>query len=397
MTSNLAARLSLVILVLLTLPACNLFKGLELVNSTKFGVLPGADGKEGTEIKIYTLTNKNGIEARLTNYGATLVSLKTPDKDGKLDNIVLGFDTFEEYLQEGNPYFGCTVGRYANRIAKGKFTLNGKEYTLATNNGENHLHGGIKGYDKVVWKAVPLNLADLPGDLEHKISKDQAITFAYKSSDMEEGYPGNVAMSVTYVLTDDDELRIEYHATTDQATPINLTNHSYWNLSGQSGKGILDHEVMINAPQVLAAGAGLIPTGELASVSGTPLDFTTPHAIGSRISQITQKDFEGGYDHCFVLADKGDKDMVHAATVTHPGTGRVLEIYTSEPAIQFYTGNFLDGSLTGSGGIKYEKHHAFCLETQKYPDSPNHANFPSSILKPGEIYRHTTVHKFSAK
>lgn len=382
-------RLAAAALVLLTLPACTYFRGLEVVPSETFGVIPGEGDAEDTEVKIYTLTNQNGIEARITSYGALLVSLRVPDSSGQMDNIVLGFDDLQGYL-DGHPYFGATVGRYANRIAKGKFTLDGKEYTLATNNGENHLHGGDRGFDKVVWDVVPVSL-----DLD--VPADQAITFTYTSPDGEEGYPGTLVSSVTYILTDDDELRLEYHATTDQATPVNLTNHSYWNLSGQGEKGILDHVVTLHAPKVLAADEGLIPTGEILDVKGTPLDFTTPHPIGERIGQITQPGFNGGYDHCFVLADRGDEELVHAATVEHPENGRVLEIHTSEPAIQFYTGNFLDGTLTGAGGITYQKHHAFCLETQKYPDSPNHPHFPDCILRPGEVYRHTTVHRFSTK
>lgn len=341
-------------------------------NTEIFGQMP-----DGTQIDLFTLTNPNGIRARIMTYGATLVSLETPDRDGNLTDIMLGFDTLEGYLTD-HPYFGVIVGRYANRIGKGKFTLDGVEYTLATNNGENHLHGGIKGFDKVVWKLE-----------EIKAGGDEAfVTLSYVSKDGEEGYPGNLSCRVTYTLTKDDELKISYEAETDKTTIINLTNHAYWNLAGQGTGDILGHELMLNADKYTPVDEGLIPTGEIKAVKDTPMDFTEPMTIGSRIDQVT-----GGYDHNYVL-NSGGGSMALAARVYEPTTGRVLEIQTLQPGIQFYSGNFLDGSITGKSAKVYNKHYGFCLETQHYPDSPNKLDFPSVVLKPGQKYSTETIHKF---
>jgi aldose 1-epimerase len=335
---------------------------------------------DGKEITLYTLTNPNGIKAKIMNYGATLVSLETPDRNGDLADITLGFDTFDGYLTD-HPYFGVIVGRYANRIGKGRFVLDGVEYKLATNNGPNHLHGGIKGFDKVVWKVNEVKAND----------NIAAVKLSYLSKDGEEGYPGNLTCSVVYTLTKDNELKIDYEAKTDKTTVINMTNHAYWNLAGQGNGDILGHELMINADKYTPVDEGLIPTGEIKNVKNSPMDFTKPMAIGSRIDKVT-----GGYDHNYVLNSGGGK-LALAAKVYEPTTGRVMEIYTTEPGIQFYSGNFLDGSITGKSGKVYKKHYGFCLETQHFPDSPNKPQFPSVVLKPGEKYQTETVHKFSTK
>jgi aldose 1-epimerase len=309
-----------------------------------------------------------------------------PDKSGKLGDIVLGFDNVSgyqspEYVKSG-PYFGALIGRYGNRIKGGKFTLDGKEYKLATNNGPNHLHGGVKGFDKVVWQAQPGSSAD-----------GQNLTLTYTSKDGEEGYPGNLQVQVVYTLTNDDALRIDYTATTDKATPVNLTNHSYFNLNHGTTKDVLNHQVTLNADRYTVVDAGLIPTGELRPVKGTPFDFTTPHTIGERIGQV-----EGGYDHNWVLKTSGNAGGLHeAATVYEPTSGRTMTISTDQPGVQFYTGNFLDGTLTGKGGTQYVKNGGFCLETQHFPDSPNQPKFPTTILKPGETMRSTTVHQFGVR
>ena len=343
------------------------------IEKTPFGKLD-----DGSPVDLYTCTNAKGLVLKLTNYGAIVVALETPDREGKLANINLGFDSLDGYLK-GHPYFGSTVGRYCNRIAKGKFSIDGQEYTLAVNNGENHLHGGLKGFDKQVWQAEEVRTDSAVG-----------VKFTRTSPDGEEGYPGTVEATVVYTLTNDNELKIEFTATTDKPTHVNLTNHNYWNLAGAGAGPILDHEVQIEADKYLAVDAGLIPTGE-AAVEGTPLDFRTPHKVGERIQQIEADPV--GYDHCFVLRNQ-DGSLALAARVTDPSSGRVMEIYTTQPGIQFYTGNFLDGS-EGSGG--HAQHTAFCLETQHYPDSPNHPEFPTTLLKPGETYQQTTVHKFSAE
>ncbi len=332
--------------------------------------------RDGRGIELYTLTNSTGLKVRLMTYGATLVSLEVPDRDGQFADITIGHDSLEGYITS-SPYFGSIVGRCGNRIAKGQFTLNGIEYKLATNDGENHLHGGVIGFDKVVWKAEPVQSEGTVG-----------IQFSYLSQDGEEGYPGNLSVTVIYTLTDDNELKISYKAETDKPTPINLTHHSYFILAGQGEGDILGHELMLNADKYTPVDEGLIPTGEMHEVKDTPMDFTTPKAIGSRINEV-----KGGYDHNYVL-NTGGRTMALAARLFDPKSGRVMEIHTTEPGIQFYSGNFLDGSITGKGGKVYFKHYGLCLETQHFPDSPNKPNFPSTILKPGEKYESLTIHKF---
>ncbi len=339
---------------------------------------------DGQSVEIYTLTNANGVEARITTYGGILVSLKTPDRQGKMDDIVLGFDSLDEYLK-GHPFFGALTGRYANRIAKGRFTLNGVEYKLATNNNENHLHGGVKGFDKAVWKARQVPTKD-----------GVAIELTHISKDGDEGYPGNLTARAVYALTDKNELRIDYSATTDKDTVINLTNHSYFNLAGQGNGDILNHQVMINANSFTPVDSTLIPTGELRSVKDTPFDFTRPAAIGARVNQDEEQlKFGQGYDHNFVV--NGQTGVLRqAAKVSDPATGRIMEVLTTEPGVQLYIGNFL-GEMKGKAGKGYNRRHGFCLETQHFPDSPNKTSFPSTVLKKGGKYQTTTVFKFSAQ
>jgi len=347
-------------------------------------VEPFGKTPDGQVVQMVTLANRSGVEAKIITYGGIIVSLKVPDRNGKLDDVVLGFDNLEDYITK-SPYFGAITGRYANRIAGGKFTLDGTEYTLARNNGPNHLHGGIKGFDKVVWK---IERAKASGGI---LGADRAeLKLSYLSKDGEEGYPGNLECTVTYTLTAENELKISYEATTDKPTVVNLTNHSYWNLAGQGNGDILAHELMLNADDYTPVDEGLIPTGEIRPVRGTPMDFTRPMTIGSRIKQVDI----GGYDHNFVLNGRPGK-MKLCARVYEPTSGRVMEIHTTEPGVQFYTGNFLDGSLTGKQGRVYKKHYAFCLETQHFPDSPNKPNFPSVVLRPGQKYRSQTVYSFS--
>ncbi len=343
-----------------------------------FGTTP--DGKDA---QIYTLTNAGGAEARVTNYGGILVSLKMPDRDGVLGDVILGFDALEDYIKD-HPFFGTTTGRYANRIANGRFTLDGKEYQLAVNMPPSHVHGGEKGFDKVVWGAEPF--AD---------EKGVGVVLTYLSVDGEEGYPGNLNTKVTYTLTDDNALRIDYEATTDKTTLVNLTNHAYFNLKDGGKSSTMDHVLTLNADHFTPADKTLVPTGEIRSVEGTPLDFRQPTPIGARIDmEDEQLGFGGGYDHNFVL-NQSDEALWLVARVEEPTTGRIMEIFTSEPGVQFYSGNGLDGSNTGKGGTVYQHRAGFCLETQHYPDSPNKDNFPSTVLNPGETYRTTTVHRFS--
>jgi aldose 1-epimerase len=337
-----------------------------------FGLLPN-----GQSVDLYILTNTNNMSAQIINYGATLVSLSVPDRSGNVADITLGCDSIEDYMA-ASPYFGATVGRYANRIAKGKFTLEGVDYTLATNNGENHLHGGIKGFDKVLWQAEPFKEEGMVG-----------VKFVYFSKDGEEGYPGNLACTVTYMMTKNNELNIIYEAETDKTTHVNLTHHSYFNLAGQGEGNVLSHELMLVADKYTPVDAGLIPTGEIQDVADSPMDFRTPHAIGERIGQV-----EGGYDHNFVLRSGGGA-LAFAARVYEPESGRTMDIHTTEPGIQFYSGNFLDGTITGKEGKVYDQHSGFCLEPQHFPDSPNQPNFPSTILQPGAKYFSRTTFKFS--
>jgi len=344
-----------------------------------FGTTP-----DGQAVRLYTLRNTQGMTAEIMTYGAIVVSLTAPDKDGNFDDVVLGYDNLADYIKV-SPYFGAIVGRYGNRIGKGKFTLDGTTYTLATNDGENHLHGGLKGFDKVVWDDEPVDRSDAVG-----------VKLSYWSKDGEEGYPGNLKVSVTYLLTNRNELRIEYEATTDKATPVNVTHHGYFNLTG-GRRNILDHELMLNADRFTPVDAGLIPTGELRPVEGTPMDFRKRTAIGARIdNDYEQLKFGGGYDHNWVLNKKGD-GMTLAAEVYEPTSGRLMTVRTTEPGIQFYAGNFLDGTITGKNGVVYKHRFGFCLETQHYPDSPNKPDFPSTILRPGRVYKTATVYAFSTR
>ncbi len=350
------------------------------VKKESFGTLP-----DGTPVDIYTMTNAKGMEIRATNYGGIVVSLRVPDKKGNLDDIALGFDDLKGYLAS-SPYFGAIIGRYGNRIANGKFTLDGKEYTLAKNNGPNTLHGGLKGFDKVVWNAEPFQNHDGVG-----------IILTYTSKDGEEGFPGNLKAKVTYTLTDNNEWIIDYDASTDKATPINLTQHTYFNLAGEGKGDVLAHILKLNASRFTPVNQTLIPTGEFRPVKGTPMDFTQPTPIGGRINaDDEQLRFGRGYDHNFVVDGKGS-DPVLAARVKEPASGRVLEVFTTEPGVQFYSGNFLDGTITGKNGHVYKQRYAFCLETQHFPDSPNHPEFPTTILHPGQTYHSRTIYKMSTE
>jgi aldose 1-epimerase len=360
--------------------------------------------KDGAPVRLYTLTNDNGMVAKITHYGGILTELWVPDRDGHVADVVLGFDALAEY-EEKSPYFGCITGRFANRIAGGKFTLDGTAYTLAVNNGPNHLHGGRKGFDKVVWEAESVETADAVG-----------LKLCYLSKDGEEGYPGNLDVTVTYTLTHDNALKIDYEATTDTPTILNLTNHSYFNLAGHAAgtDAMLAHEMMLDADRFTPTDENSIPTGEIRPVKDSPLDFTTPTPIGDRIdADCEQIKYGCGYDHNYVLnkqlvipnPEKGEKPVKNsprsdslsfAARTVEPTTGRVMETYTTEPGVQFYTGNFLD-DLAGKGGAVYARRSGFCLETQHFPDAPNKPEFPSTTLRPGERYKTTTTYKFKTK
>lgn len=344
---------------------------------------PFGQTADGEKVDLYTLTNANGVEAKITNYGGTVVSLKVPDKNGKFDEVVLGLNSIAEY-QKGTAYFGAIIGRYGNRIGKGRFTLNGVEYKLAVNNGENHLHGGIKGFDKVVWTAKEIRTKNGP-----------ALSLTYLSKDGEEGYPGNLNVTVIYTVTNRNELRIDYSASTDKDTVVNLTHHSYFNLAGEGNGDILNHQLMINAAKFTPTDAGSIPTGELKAVRGTPFDFNQPTAIGARINQPDEQLQLGkGYDHNYVINGVVGT-LRRAARVYEPTSGRVMEVWTTEPGMQFYTGNFLDGTLTGPRGKPYQYRNGFCLETQHYPDSPNKPAFPTTVLKRNRKLSSTTIYRFS--
>jgi len=334
---------------------------------------------DGMAVELYTLANRE-VEARITNYGGIIVSLHTPDRNGKLDDLVLGYDSLDKYIAK-TPYFGAIIGRYANRIANGSFQLDGKAYSVPKNNGDTSLHGGIRGFDKVVWRAREI---------------ENGIELTYLSKDGEEGFPGALTTTVRYTL-DGNALQIEYSATTDKDTVLNLTNHSYFNLAGQGKRDVLEHVVKINASQIAFVNASLIPTGDLKPVEGTPFDFRTPHAIGERIdTNHEQVQLGAGYDHNFVL-EHPPGQVFEAAEVYEPTTGRILKVLTTQPGVQFYTGNHLDGSITGKNDRVYKPRFAFCLETQHYPDSPNHANFPSTELKPGQKFHSVTIYQFSAR
>ncbi len=371
---------SIVILLLLVLFSCaqEEKKMPEAIPAEKFQT--EIDGKP---VSLYTLKNSNGMLVQITNYGGKVVNLWTPDKNGNFGDIVLGFDNIKSYETTGEIYFGSLIGRYGNRIANGTFTIGDETYQLAKNNGENALHGGIKGYNNVVWDATQPD--------------DHTLVLTYLSPDGEEGYPGNLNVKVQYQLTDDNELKIEYWATTDKATPVNLTHHSFFNLKG-AGEGIVnDHIIQINADKYTPVDGGLIPTGELAPVEGTPMDFRKPTAIGARIdADFEQLKLGNGYDHNWVL-NPASEGLTFAAKVVEPASGRTMEVLTNEPGLQFYGGNFLDGSVSGKEGVPYVFRGAFCLETQHYPDSPNKPEFPSTILEPGDEYYSVCIYKFGVE
>jgi aldose 1-epimerase len=372
---NLRRLSTLVILILATVVAID-----AQVTKKPFGKTAA-----GEDVDLYTLRNTRGAEATITNYGAIVVSLKVPDRNGRFDDVVLGFSDFNGYLKN-DPYFGAIVGRYGNRIAKGRFTLNGVEYKLAVNNGENHLHGGIKGFDKVVWTGRDM-----------KSKAGPAVVLTYLSKDGEEGYPGNLNVRVVYTLTNNNELKIDYSATTDKDTVTNITHHSYFNLAGEGNGDILNHLVTINASRFVPTDAGSIPTGELKRVAGTPFDFLKATAIGARIDQDDEQlKFGRGYDHTWVINGRPGT-MRLAATAYEATSGRVMQVWTTEPGMQFYTGNFLDGTLTGKSGKIYPRRSGFCFETQHYPDSPNQPSFPTTTLRQGAVYKSTTIYRFSAR
>ena len=368
------------------IPAALVFTAILSCAPTVFAVDADNFGttREGKAVQVYTLKNANGVVAKVMTLGATLTEFHVPDRNGNSVDVVLGFDDASGYESTNNDYFGCTAGRVANRIALGKFSIGGKEYSVAVNNGANHLHGGTtRSLDKVVW-----NAESFTGDGE------SGVRFQYASPDGEEGYPGRLDVTVTYTLNDNNELRIDYRATTDQPTPVNLTNHSYFNLSGEGTASVLDHELTLHASSYTPVDDGLIPTGEIEPVAGTPLDFRTPHIIGERIAELDDTSALG-YDHNFVL-DNQDGSMAVAARLRDPKSGRALTVSTTEPGIQFYSGNFLKGN-PGKGGRAYPYRCAICLETQHYPDSVNQPNFPSVVLQPGETYRHSTIFAVSAE
>ncbi len=340
---------------------------------------------DGQAVTLYTLSNSRGAEARIMNYGGIVQSLRVPDRHGNFDDVVLGYDDLAGYVAN-NPYFGCLVGRYGNRIGSAKFTLDGRTYTLAANNGPNSLHGGLKGFDKVVWNARTLVTKTGP-----------ALELTYVSKDGEEGFPGNLKVTAVYTLTEDNALRLDFTATTDKPTVVNLTHHSYFNLRGQGKGDILGHEVYINSDKTTPVDKELITTGEYASVAGTPFDFRKPTAIGARIDDPdTQLQYGPGYDHNWVI-NKPLGQLGLQARVYEPTTGRVMEVWSDEPGLQFYAGNFLDGTITGKGGAVYQRRNAFCMEPQHYPDSPNKPNFPSVVLRPGETFKNTIIYKFSTR
>jgi aldose 1-epimerase len=365
--------------ILIIFISCNSESAKKVKEETIPGIIRNNWGEtDGKQVYIYTLTNKNGVQVKISNFGGVLTSWMVPDKNGIKGNIVLGFDSLSGYLAK-SPYFGALIGRYANRIANGRFQIGDTFYTLAANNGKNHLHGGNKGFDKVIWDVDPLT------------DSAPSLTLKYFSRDGEEGYPGNLKVTVTYRLDDDNALSIEYLAETDKATPVNLTNHSYFNLTGNVNNSILDHYLYINADHYTPVDSSLIPTGEIKSVYGTPFDFSKPERIGSRITQV-----KGGYDQNFVLNRK-DNSHQPAAILSDPVSGRKLEVFTTEPGIQFYSGNFLNGSIRTSDGKPIGSHSALCLETQHFPDSPNQPGFPSAILNPGKKYYSLTTYKISVQ
>lgn len=372
-------RLSVYVLGICMVMMANIDAAQAGMKKSPFGKMP-----DGQQIDLYTMTNRHGMQVGIINYGGIIVSIHVPDRNGHTGDVVQGFDNLAGYLQT-EPYFGALIGRYGNRIGHAQFKLDGVLYHLAKNDGDNSLHGGLKGFDKRVW--TPKELSQTPPELQ----------LTYLSKDGEEGYPGNLSVTVVYTLTDANELKIDYSATTDKDTVLNLTNHSYFNLAGQGSGDILKHEVMINADRFTPVDAGLIPTGELRNVAGTPFDFRKSTAVGARINDNDEQLKLGkGYDHNFVLNRHG-AGLSLAARVKDPSSGRVLEVLTTQPALQFYTGNFLDGTLHGKGGKVYGHRYALCLETQHYPDSPNHPSFPTTELKPGQKYHQITEFRFSTE
>jgi len=374
----------LAIAVLLT-AACSQKKPNESVAGLNLDPAKFEKTIDGKQTGLYTLKNSNGLEVAITNYGGRIVGILAPDKEGNFEDICLGYNSLDEYFSNQEQYFGALIGRYGNRIANGKFTLDGQEYTLAQNDGPNHLHGGPKGFHAVVWDVVE--------------SSASSLKLHYLSADMEEGYPGNLDVTVTYTLNDENELKIEYSATTDKPTVVNLTNHCYFNLAGEgSGETVNNHYLTINADQFTPVNSTLIPVGENANVEGTPFDFRTPKQIGRDIEQQHEQLLFGkGYDHNFVLNKANEGEMTLAARVVEPVSGRAMEVYTSEPGVQFYGGNFMNGKNSGKAGVPYGHRMGFCLETQHFPNSPNQENFPSTRLNPGETYSTTTIYKFSAE
>jgi aldose 1-epimerase len=369
--------LSCILLFRFTYPQSG--KGKADIAKEVFGSFP-----DGREAQLFTLRNAAGMEVKISNYGGYIVSWTAPDKSGKQENITLGVPTFADYLK-GTPAFGPVIGRYGNRIAKGRLVLDGKEYVLPTNGSGNHMHGGKVGFDKKLWKAIPIN------------GNEPALKLQYTSPDGEEGYPGTLAVEVVYTLQKDNARRIDYKPTTDKVTVVNLTNHAYFNLSGMK-RDVLNHELMIKGDKYLPTDPKQIPTGELRPVAGTAFDFTKPTAVGARINDTTdtQIRYGNGFDHCWVFSD-ASKELKLGATVYEPGSGRFLEMYTTEPGVQIYTANHLNGTLKGKEGVPYTRRFGLCLETQHFPDSPNHPNFPTTTLRPGETYQSTTVYKFSVR
>ena len=368
--------LGLSALIAVSIISCNDQKSTQDMDLKKGITKESFGNADGKEVFLYTLTNDKGTQVKISTYGGVVTSWVSPDKNGQMSGIVLGFDSLSGYLAKP-PYFGALIGRYGNRIAKGKFKIDGNEYTLATNNGSNHLHGGDKGFDKVVWESSVAN------------DSVPSLSLSYLSKDGEEGYPGNLQVNVQYALTDEGELKIEYNATTDKPTVLNLTNHSYFNLSGDVANTILDHRLQVDADNYTPVDSTLIPTGQIVSVKGTPFDFTQAEKIGARIDSV-----KGGYDHNFVLNSK-DSTLKKVATLSDDISGRQLEVFTTEPGLQFYTGNFLDGTIKTSDGKALNKNSALCLETQHFPDSPNQSAFPSTVLRPGQTYHSETVYKLS--
>lgn len=373
-------RFTFLAVISLIIVSCNNnTKDVQKTGAAKVGITEKAFGNyENTTVTEYTITNSNGMQVSILNYGGTVTKIMTPDKNNKMGNVILGFESLDGYLQKGNPYFGSLIGRYANRIANAKFIVDGKTYTLAANDNGNSLHGGNKGFDKVVWIATN--------------TSDSTLKLDYTSKDGEEGYPGTLNAEVVYTLTSDNGLKIDYTATTDKPTPVNLTNHSYFNLSGGNDSTILNQEVWLNAGKYTPVNDLLIPTGEVVDVTNTPMDFRTAKTVGKDIDKVKK-----GYDHNWILNKTGNA-LDKVASVYDRGSGRLMEVFTTEPGLQFYTGNFLDGSLANTmNGQKYVQHAALCLEAQHYPDSPNQPNFPNVILRPGETYKQTTEYKFSIK